>query len=428
MKTVKSFLNQNLLSDQHYHAETEIRSISQAMTRALEKKSGSVPMLPTYLSVCGLIEEGTPVIVLDAGGTNLRVALVTIRNRCVVEEHYAKHPMPGTLGTVTKEEFFDSVAEKISPLCKKSNVISFCFSYITEPLADHDAVVASLCKEVHIEGLAGAHVCAELSKALVRQGVSRKLEFYLLNDAVASVLGGISELDPGVEYDAVMGMIWGTGFNICYTENTDRIQTSFPYHFENMMINTEVGEYDGFEQGAIDVALDRLSMQPGEQKAEKMIGGAYLGDLILRTLWGCAEENLLSEAFLKLGKIELRDVDALLSGAKPQSLPECTVRELEIVRDVSAAVYRRAAKLVACMLVAVAQRVKGDHAQARIAVIADGSTLLKSEFLMDALREFCTEICEPRNIQIDLIPTSSAIIKGTAYAALLKTNKGYFPE
>lgn len=67
-----------------YHDETEIRNISCAMPRSLEGKNGALPMLPTYLSLSNEIEEGVPVIVLDAGGTNLRVALVTIQNRNMI--------------------------------------------------------------------------------------------------------------------------------------------------------------------------------------------------------------------------------------------------------------------------------------------------------------------------------------------------------
>lgn len=77
------------------------------------------------------------------------------------------------------------------------------------------------------------------------------------------------------------------------------------------------------------------------------------------------------------------------------------------------------------MLAAVAQLVKKDRDHVEIAVIVDGSTLRKSDYLMKTLRAYRGQVCAPRNIRIDLIPSSSVIFKGTACAALLKANKGY---
>ncbi len=425
MDTLEAFLERNLLSDSHYHDKTEIEKISHAITDALNKRPSSLPMLPTYLSVSNQIEEGKPVIVLDAGGTNLRVALVTIRDQEATETNFAKYPMPGTRGPMNKEEFFDTLAEKTVPLCGKSDVISICFSYYTEPLPDHDAVVMSLCKEIHIEGIAGTHVCAELANALKRRGITKEFEFYLLNDSVASVLGGISDLDSTKAYDGIIGLIWGTGFNICYTEGTDNIPTAFFYPFDNMMINTEAGDYDGFAQGDLDIALDQQSMQPGLHKAEKMIGGGYLGDLIVHGIRAGAKAQLLPASFANIEKIDLSQIDLLLSEDMTDMLPTCTREDVRIVREIISAVYRRAARLVAYMLTAVANRIKGDRDCVKIAVIADGSTLVKSTYLMDALNHFCRALCAPQNIHIDLIPSSSAILKGAAYAALLKSNKGF---
>lgn len=403
-----------------------IDKISREMINALNQRPSSMPMLPTYLSVPEQVEENKPVIVLDAGGTNLRVALVTIRKRAVVVESFAAYPMPGTYGPLDKEGFFDAVAEIIIPLCPKSDVISFCFSYLTQPLSNHDAQVVMLCKEICIEGIEGAHVCAELAKAMKRRGITKEFEFYLLNDSAASVLGGISGLNPRDAYDGIIGLIWGTGFNICYAENTEKISSAYGYPFHNMLINTEAGDYDGFEQGEVDAELDRQSMQPGLHKAEKMIGGGYLGDVIARMLHACVKERLLPDSFMKVRKVDLRQVNQLLSENAADFLPACTDADVRTVREIICAVYRRAAGFVACMLTAVAERVRENAGEAKIAVIADGSTLVKSEYLMNTLQYFCNTLCAPRKIHIDLIPSSRAILEGTAYAALLRSNQGFF--
>lgn len=424
MKTVGKFLEKYLRLDAHDQDEA-INEISRAMENALNRQPSSIPMLPTYLPASGQIEENKPVIVLDAGGTNLRVALVTIRNQEIVEECFATYPMPGTHGALRKEEFFDAVAEILIPLCPRSDVISFCFSYLTEMLPDHDAVVVTLCKELHVEGIEGAHICAELAKALKRQGISKEFEFYLLNDSVASVLGGISSLNPREAYDGVIGLIWGTGFNICYAERTDKLPSVCGYPFDHMLINTEAGDYDGFEQGEVDAELDRQSMQPGLHNAEKMIGGGYLGDVIARMLRVGAKEHLLPASFEEMQKVNLYQVNLLLSEDVTDFLPACTEADVRIVKEIICAVYRRAARFVAYMLSAVAERIRGNGGKARIAVIADGSTLVKSEYLMRELQDFCDTLCAPRKIQINLIPSSKAILKGTAYVALLRYHQGF---
>ena len=46
------------------------------MLRGLKNLESSLPMIPTYLSDAGQIPMGQPVAVIDAGGTNLRFALL----------------------------------------------------------------------------------------------------------------------------------------------------------------------------------------------------------------------------------------------------------------------------------------------------------------------------------------------------------------
>ena len=51
------------------------------MQRGLAGDSSSLPMLPTYLTTDGVLPADKPVLVIDAGGTNLRLARVTFQYR-----------------------------------------------------------------------------------------------------------------------------------------------------------------------------------------------------------------------------------------------------------------------------------------------------------------------------------------------------------
>jgi hexokinase len=80
---------------------------SDEMSRGLSGKSSSLDMIPTYISTDGDVDYSKNVIVIDAGGTNFRAALVHFdsEHRPVVDylEHY---PMPGTGGAIDRDEFY----------------------------------------------------------------------------------------------------------------------------------------------------------------------------------------------------------------------------------------------------------------------------------------------------------------------------------
>ena len=77
------------------------------MTRGLNGEPSSLAMIPTYIETAQEVPRGQPVIALDAGGTNLRVAAVTFdqSGKAVVED-LARHRMPGIDEEIGKEEFF----------------------------------------------------------------------------------------------------------------------------------------------------------------------------------------------------------------------------------------------------------------------------------------------------------------------------------
>ena len=77
-------------------------------------EKSSMPMLPAYLTVDSLPEESKDVIVMDAGGTNLRVALLRINpgQKPELLWHH-KQPVPGKPGPMTPEAFFDALAQAV---------------------------------------------------------------------------------------------------------------------------------------------------------------------------------------------------------------------------------------------------------------------------------------------------------------------------
>ena len=89
-----------------------------------------------------------------------------------------------------------------------------------------------------------------------------------------------------------------------------------------MIVNVESGVYSGFPQGTFDRELDAESMSPGEYGNEKMVGGAYQGEVLRRTLWGAA--SLFSAAFQarleQAGPLTAADLSAFAAGGQAEGV------------------------------------------------------------------------------------------------------------
>ena len=66
------------------------------MRAGLEGKPSSLMMIPTYLTSDGAVPLGETAVAVDAGGTNLRTALVSFAADGVKIERFSQRPMPGT--------------------------------------------------------------------------------------------------------------------------------------------------------------------------------------------------------------------------------------------------------------------------------------------------------------------------------------------
>ena len=114
------------------------------MERGLAWHCSSLLMLPTYISPAAKVTPGKTVIALDAGGTNLRAALVKFdeNSKAIVGESQ-KVPMPGSTGHIGADAFFDRIAEVCAPLFEKASEhiegIGFCFSYSMEITEDAES-------------------------------------------------------------------------------------------------------------------------------------------------------------------------------------------------------------------------------------------------------------------------------------------------
>ncbi|UCF17685.1 MAG: hypothetical protein JSW59_09525, partial [Phycisphaerales bacterium] len=193
------------------------------MQAGLAGQSSSLAMIPTYIEVGKEIPSDKRVIVLDAGGTNFRVAAVHFdRPGKPVIDDFVQKPMPGLENEVGKEEFFATIVEYMTGVVDAGESIGFCFSYPTEILPNKDGKLIRFCKEVKAQGVEGELIGQNLVAAIKKAGYKGDKRVTILNDTVATLLAGMSASGQRT-FDSYIGFILGTGSNCCYIESNCKI-------------------------------------------------------------------------------------------------------------------------------------------------------------------------------------------------------------
>ncbi|MDR1131442.1 MAG: hexokinase [Oscillospiraceae bacterium] len=367
--------------------ETTRRCVSE-MERGLRGENSSLTMIPTYISARGTPPDDVPVITVDAGGTNLRLALVTFRQGRPEISHLEVCPIPGSLHEVTADEFFGELADKLLPLTAFGDRIGFCFSYPAEIFPDRDGRILRFSKGVNVKDSAGLVIGKTLKARLAERGVTKALGFTLLNDTAAGMMGGAAEFSVS-GFDGICGLILGTGFNTCYPEKGTEITKL--KNAEDMIINCETGNFSCLFRGRADEMTDLSSENPGIGLCEKMISGAYLGKVITNTARLAAEEGLLSAGFAEARPFALPELDDFLRSVCNRVSGLCRGGDETVMRRIIDLSFARAAKLICVNIAALCLKCDGGkRAERPFCVVAEGSTFYKSLLLRDKL-EVCVK-------------------------------------
>lgn len=436
MVTIKekvfSFLNKYGLDYHGIDMEKYCQIFIDEMIQGLKGKNGSLPMLATYIEVEGEIPLMEKVIVLDAGGTNFRVATVYFdRNRVPVIENFKKYPMPGIDKEIDKESFFTTMAEYMKDVAGESQKIGFCFSYPTQMYPDKDGRVIQFSKEVKAKSAEGEMIGENLKTALQALGLNSDKKVVVLNDTVATLLAGKAD-SLSKTYDGYIGFILGTGTNCCYIEqNANILKIEGLEPERSQVINIESGSFGKAPLGPIDLEFDKSTVDPGQFTYEKMVSGRYLGAISLRILKQAAKDGLFSGPVIdeinKLNTVTTIDVNKFLS------LPGESSNILGSIagtgnRDDRAtfyylldAVVERSAKLAAIGLSAVALKSgRGKTPDAPICITAEGTTFYQMKSLKSKTEYYLKEyLAEKKDCYIEFVSVENATLIGAAIAGLM---------
>lgn len=429
-QVVKDFLKKYRMYHESIDIEKNCRIFMEEMENGLRGKPSSLQMLPTYITTDKEIPIEEPIIVLDAGGTNFRVATCYFDGeRRPVIKNYKSYPMPGTYGEISREEFFKTMARYIEPVLHHSRKIGFCFSYATKVLPNKDGRLIEFSKEVKVRNLIGAVVGESLLKAIGDMGQDNDKDIVLINDTVAALLGGKATY-PDRVFESFIGFILGTGTNTCYIEENRNIKKADHLCKDgSTIINIESGGYGRALRGLIDEEFDGKTINPGKYTFEKMISGRYQGGLIAATIKKAMEEGLFSqyfsENFNKIGKITAKDVnDFLYYPYSKSKLSKCCLDKTDdsiVLYHIIDSIIERAAKLVAINLSAILLHTgKGKNPCKPVCITAEGSTFYKSKSFKNKLNHYIKEyLNDKKGLYCEFVKAENAPLIGAAIAGLL---------
>ncbi|XP_006889059.1 PREDICTED: putative hexokinase HKDC1 [Elephantulus edwardii] len=386
----------------------------------LKKKThplATVKMLPTY--VCGMPDgtEKGKFLALDLGGTNFRVLLVKIRRgRKSVRMYNKIFAIPLEIMQGTGEELFDHIVQCIADFLEYMGLkgaqlpLGFTFSFPCRQTGIDKGKLIEWTK-----GFKATDCENEDVVDMLREAIKRRNEFDLdivavVNDTVGTMMNCSYE-DPNCE----IGLIAGTGSNVCYMEEMKNIEL-VEENDGKMCINTEWGGFG--DNGCIDdirtqydKEVDEGSLNPGKQRYEKMTSGMYLGEIVRQILIDLTKQGLLfrgqiSERLRTRGIFETKylsqiesDRLALLQvrGILQQLGLDSTCEDSIVVKEVCGAVSRRAAQLCGAGLAAIVEKRRKDQGleHLKITVGVDG-TLYKlhphfSRILQDTVKELAPQ-------------------------------------
>jgi hexokinase len=246
------------------------------------RDGAEIAMLPAWLAppARGLTGEA---IAVDAGGTNLRAARVRLAPGRAPElvSEVASAPLPGAAGSpaASRPEFFAAHAEVLEACgVGRGTPVGYCFSYPIQSRPDGDAVLLRWTKEVRVADVVGVPVGRALRDGVASEGLDLG-PVVVLNDTIATLLGG--SLGPGADAARAVGLIVGTGTNLgAFLRGSELVKLGDAARdWARMAVNFESGAYDVPGLGLVDAVVDEASLNPGAQRFEKAVSGAYLGRL-----------------------------------------------------------------------------------------------------------------------------------------------------
>lgn len=201
------------------------------------------------------------------------------------EDHYFSHIKRRQTGDQVKEEEIFN--------------LGFTFSFPVNQIGINKGLLMRWTKGFDIQEAVGKDVCALLQAEIDALHLPVRVAA-LVNDTVGTLMAR-SYTSPG-KTGTLLGAIFGTGTNGAYVEKLNKVTKlttnkdagEYDKSTGEMVVNTEWGSFDNslrtLPNTPYDVELDVKSVNPGIQMFEKRVSGMFLGELLRLAIVGLLKD------------------------------------------------------------------------------------------------------------------------------------------
>ncbi|XP_075591229.1 hexokinase-like [Dermatophagoides farinae] len=258
----------------------------------------------------------------------------------------------------------------------------------------------------------------------------------ILNDTVGTLVAG-SYTKEQYSPDAMIGLIAGTGYNMCYFD-----PHAHQYNYKGNVINLECGGFDGFlPNNIIDHEVDDATAPHGLQRFEKMVAGLYIPELarrlILRVFRSKApklcwcHDSITTKAVFKIMEDETPDLAVVKNAVATLfewDTNTLSLTELNAIKQICKTVIVRSSTMIAAAIAAVASLTgRLSPASGGLTIAVDGSIYTKNKSYRDLLSAKLVDILGPNlarlikfHISSDGSGIGAAILAATANKIVLR--------
>ena len=400
-------------------------------------------MNPSFVGRPSGVESGR-FVTLDLGGTNVRATVVEISGGALKVMKHDSFRLASATGTAS--DLFDPMARFLGEVLEDDGEYSlgFIFAFPMNQTGIRSGSLSKWTKELNFDGVEGKDAVELLESAVADAAgtfpvLTRLTVGALANDTVGVLAAG-AYLDPRCD----MGLIVGTGANMAVTVPTHMTGghlPSAPGRPGEMVINMECGNFDGVRsiQTTYDRRLDAESGTDG-QLLEKMVSGRYLGEIVRLTMLDLASTGRGFGGWLDGSSVFSTPYafttehmsDIALDGSKDLTGTAMLLRSLGVsdstlddrrrLREISAAVAHRSARLVASTIAATATYIDPNLENDHI-VAADGSVIRGYPGYQTEVQSGLRDILGPRADRICLIYLRDGSGLGAAVVAAVAADQ-----
>uniref|UniRef100_T1JUB3 Phosphotransferase n=1 Tax=Tetranychus urticae TaxID=32264 RepID=T1JUB3_TETUR len=403
-----------------------------------DEAEATIKMLITYVRDIPRGDEKGMFMALDLGGTNFRVLTVTLDGAsALIDTETCEIPSKVMVGS--GRDLFDRIAECVYIFIRSRNItvpylpIGFTFSFPCKQEGLDSASLIRWTKGFKCSDVAGADVVKLLREALVRRKGDCKVEtdvVAMINDTTGTLMSCAHR-----NRECRVGLIVGTGTNLCYMEKLARIPKWVPKEKDEdppqVAINTEWGAFG--DNGALnnirtkwDLQVDENSLNPGMQLFEKLISGMYLGEIARLILLHLHSKDLLCPGVpvpnrlavkggfsaKHLSRIASRKEDSIYKVFTKMETADFDSVDVDIVKHVCDLVAERASRLVAAGLALVLKRLGRE----KTIIGYDGSVMRFHPFFRKRVEQKIKDLC---NHKFDLMLSEDGSGRGAALVAAI---------